>query len=170
MRPAASSGGLPGKSTPIRGTPIPWGCSARCRGWTSPGSLGSTPSTAPPPGSPAPPPAAASRPPAGASGGGVCGGEPAVIRGGEGVSSSTRRGEPLGLVGESGCGKTTTGRCILQLERPTSGPVIFEGIDLTTLGQVELRAVRRRVQVIFQDPYSSLNPRMTVGQIIAESR
>src|SRR5205085_57517 len=69
---------------------------------------------------------------------------------------------------ESGCGKTTTGRAILQLDPPTSGQVLFEGRDLTTLDEAGLRGMRRRMQVIFQDPYSSLNPRMTVGQIIAE--
>jgi oligopeptide transport system ATP-binding protein len=84
------------------------------------------------------------------------------------VSFSIRRGETLGLVGESGCGKTTTGRCILQLERPTSGRIVFEGVELGSLPEDQLRKVRRRMQVIFQDPYASLNPRMTVGQILAE--
>jgi oligopeptide/dipeptide ABC transporter ATP-binding protein len=101
-------------------------------------------------------------------GGGVFGGNPGVVRAVDDVSFSIARGETLGLVGESGCGKTTTGRCILQLERPSSGRVIFEGRDLTTLDDAGLRGARRRIQVIFQDPYSSLNPRMTVEQILAE--
>ena len=99
---------------------------------------------------------------------GVFGRAVGVVRAVDGVSFTIRRGETLGLVGESGCGKTTTGRCILQLERPTSGSVRFEGQELTTLGGQALRAVRRRIQVIFQDPYSSLNPRMTVAQIVGE--
>jgi oligopeptide transport system ATP-binding protein len=101
-------------------------------------------------------------------GGGLFGGPAGLVRAVDDVSFSIKRGETLGLVGESGCGKTTTGRCILQLERPTRGQVIFEGRDLTTLEPTALRGVRRRMQVIFQDPYSSLNPRMTVGQILAE--
>jgi oligopeptide transport system ATP-binding protein len=99
---------------------------------------------------------------------GFLGRQVGLVRAVDGVSFTIRRGETLGLVGESGCGKTTTGRCILQLERPTSGSVRFEGQELTTLSPAALRAVRRRIQVIFQDPYSSLNPRMTVSQIVGE--
>ena len=91
-----------------------------------------------------------------------------VMRAVDGVSFSIASGQTLGLVGESGCGKTTLGRCVLQLEQSTAGEVIFEGRTLTGLTETALRPIRRKMQVIFQDPYSALNPRMTVGQIIAE--
>ncbi|MFQ5756788.1 MAG: ABC transporter ATP-binding protein [Acidiferrobacterales bacterium] len=84
------------------------------------------------------------------------------------VSFTIRKGETLGLVGESGCGKTTTGRCILQLERPTAGEIVFEGVNLENLEQKALTTMRQKMQVIFQDPYSSLNPRMKVGEILGE--
>ena len=84
------------------------------------------------------------------------------------VTFEIRKGETLGLVGESGCGKTTTGRCILQLYRPTGGQVLFEGENLNEMDGNNLRAMRRKMQIIFQDPYGSLNPRMTCGDIVGE--
>ncbi len=92
----------------------------------------------------------------------------ADIKAVDGVSFSIKRGETLGLVGESGCGKTTTGRCILQLYRPTEGQVLFEGEDLVQLKGSNLRRFRRRMQMIFQDPYSSLDPRQSAGSIVGE--
>ena len=85
-----------------------------------------------------------------------------------GVSFKLRRGMTLGLVGESGCGKTTLGRALLRLIEPTQGQVIYDGVDVTKLDREQMRAIRSRMQIIFQDPYSSLNPRMTVGEILLE--
>ncbi|MBS0243393.1 MAG: ABC transporter ATP-binding protein [Proteobacteria bacterium] len=101
-------------------------------------------------------------------GGGLFGGEPKLVRAVNDISLTVRKGETLGLVGESGCGKSTLGRLVLRLEEPTGGEILFDGIDLAHMKRNAMVAIRKRMQVIFQDPYSSLNPRMTVGQIIGE--
>ena len=92
-----------------------------------------------------------------------------AVRAVDGVSFDVKEGETLGLVGESGSGKSTTGRAMLQLERPTGGEAIFQNIKLTSLGGRELRSTRRNMQMVFQDPHASLNPRIPVGRALREA-
>ncbi len=99
---------------------------------------------------------------------GILGRKDNIVKAVDGISFKILKGETLGLVGESGCGKSTTGRTILHLQRPTDGNIIFDGTDITKLSSKELRSLRPEMQMIFQDPFATLNPRHSVGKIIAE--
>ena len=101
--------------------------------------------------------------------GGLLSREIARVHAVDGVSFSVKRGETLGLVGESGCGKSTTARCVMRLIEPSEGEIIFDGRNVLSLGGDDLRAMRRDIQIVFQDPFASLNPRMTVGAILGEA-
>ena len=101
-------------------------------------------------------------------GGGMFAGPPRVVRAVDGVTLDIRARETFALVGESGCGKTTLGRVMLRLQEPTSGTIRYRGTELTSLGEGPMRALRKNLQIVFQDPFASLNPRMRIGEILAE--